>query len=55
MIYESQYRRKALESWEKDNEETKVELKRIFEENKHLKFHPFKYVFALITGFFLQQ
>lgn len=55
MIFESQYRRKALESWECDKEETKKELKEIFEKNKHLRYHPIKYVFALFMAFFIQQ
>ncbi len=54
MIFESQYRRKALESWESDKEETKKELKEILEKNRHLKYHPIKYVIALFTALFVQ-
>lgn len=55
MIFESQYRRKALESWESEKEEAEKELKQIFEKNRHLKYHPLKYAAALITAFFMQQ
>ncbi|MEW9669959.1 hypothetical protein [Ammoniphilus sp. 3BR4] len=55
MIFESQYRRKALESWESDKEESKKELKEILEKNRHLKYHPLKYAAALLTAIFMQQ
>ncbi|WP_164984988.1 hypothetical protein [Ammoniphilus sp. CFH 90114] len=55
MIFESQYRRKALESWESDKEETKKELKQIFEENRHLKYQPIKYLITIVTAMFVQN
>ncbi|WP_391560414.1 hypothetical protein [Robertmurraya sp.] len=55
MIFESQYRRKAWESWESEKQIEKRELKQILVKNRHLKYQPIKYAIALITAFFMQQ
>lgn len=55
MIFESQYRRKALDKWDSEREEAKQEFKKIVENHKHLKYHPVKYIVAIISALFIQQ
>jgi hypothetical protein len=55
MIFESHYRRKALDSWENEKEATKKELREIFEKNNNLKNHPLKFVMTLFSFFLHKQ
>lgn len=55
VIFESDYRRKALESWEIEKEEAKKEWKHILEQNYHLKHNPLKYLLTLLVAFFTQH
>lgn len=54
MIYETDYRRKALASWEKSKEENKKELSRMIEKKRQVTNNPFVYLVSSITAWLSQ-
>jgi hypothetical protein len=55
MIFESNYRKKALDKWESERTELKKELKESFEKKKGLTKNPFVYLVASILTWFTQH
>jgi hypothetical protein len=55
MIFESTYRRQALNKWESERAELKKELKEDFEKKRTLTKNPLVYAFASMIAWFTQH
>jgi hypothetical protein len=55
MIFESTYRRQALNKWDSEKEELKKELKVSFEKKRNLTKNPLVYAFATIITWVTQH
>jgi hypothetical protein len=55
MMFESNYRRKAMDSWESDRAEMKKEWNQMLTEKKHVARNPVVIFFASIAAYFTQQ
>jgi hypothetical protein len=55
VIFESKYRRQALDRWESERAEVKKELKESLEKKRALTKNPVVYAFATLLALFTQQ
>jgi predicted Zn-dependent peptidase len=55
MIFESKYRRQALDKWESEREEVKKELKVSLEKKRALTKNPLVYAMATLIAWFTQH
>ncbi|WP_159102346.1 hypothetical protein [Caldalkalibacillus mannanilyticus] len=55
MIFESTYRRKALDKWESEQTELKEELKAGFEQSKKVTKNPLTLAITAFLAWFFQQ
>jgi|GEM_PF-6894985 len=54
MIFESSYRRKAMNKWESEKVELRKEIHQSFEQKKNLTRNPIMYALASILAWFSQ-